>query len=183
MNLPIDKKSLVRKAEFNPLVDLFLGAWASFEMTLDFAIGKFLKISHAQTHLITAGMAFGKRANLLADLVGRSDHPRKAEILGTFNRLCGMPKREIFVHSLLRPNDGEGHFLARSANGQFKTKSPNFTKDEVMDQLRAFAVAGSDFHIALGVTDADIQSFAAAAHSMSGKPKTGRDDRSLSAAE
>jgi len=182
MNLPIDQKTLGARHEFNVLLDLFLGAWATFEMTVDFAIGKFLNTSHEQTHLITAGMMFGRRARLLAELVTRSDHPRKTEILGAFNKLCGMSKWEIFVHSFLQPNREEGvHFLARSANGQFKTKSPGFTKAELMDQLRAFAIAGSDFYIALGVTDADIQSFGAAAERLS--TKTGRDDRSLSAAE
>jgi hypothetical protein len=181
MNLPIDQKTLGARHEFNVPMDLFLGAWATFEMTLDFAIGKFLQTSHEQTHLITAGMAFGRRGRLLADLVIHSDHPRKAQILGAFNKLCGMRKQEIFVHSFLQPNEEEGAFLARSANGQFRTKSPGFTKAELMDQLRAFAVAGSDFYIALGVTDADIQSFGAAAERLS--TKTGRDDRSLSAAE
>jgi len=181
MNLPIDQKSLSVRDEFNPLMDLFLGAWASFEMTVDFAIGKFLKTSHEQTHLITAGMMFGRRASLLADLVGRSDHPRKAEILGALNKLCGMSKGDIFIRSFLQPNQ-EG-FLSRSANGQFKIKSPSLTKAELMDQLRTFAVAGSDFYIALGVTDADIQSFGAAAACMNRASKTGGDDRSLSAAE
>ena len=181
MNLPIDQKSLSVRDEFNPLMDLFLGAWASFEMTVDFAIGKFLKTSHEQTHLITAGMMFGRRAKLLADLVGRSDHPRKAEILGAFNKLCGMSKGEVFVRSFLQPSR-EG-FLSRSANGQFKIKSPSLTKAELMDQLRTFAVAGADFYIALGVTDADIQSFGAAAESLGARPQTTNQASSLSAAE
>src|ERR1051326_8177509 len=98
MNLPVSKKSLETSNEFNALLDLFLGCWATFEMTTDFAIGKFLKTPHEQTHLITAGMMSGRRAGLLADLVGRSDHPRKAEILNAFDKLRGMSTKDIFVH-------------------------------------------------------------------------------------
>src|SRR3954470_8073310 len=134
MNLPVGKNSLGVSGEFNALLDLFLGAWASFEMTTDFAIGKFLKTSHEQTHLITAGMMFGRRAMLLADLVGHSDHPRKAEILGAFNKLRGMNIRDIFIQSCRRSNSEEVRFQGRSTNGQFKTKSHKFTKGEFMDQ-------------------------------------------------
>ena len=186
MNLPLDKKTLATRDEYNALMDLFWGAWATFEMTLDFAIGKFLNTSHEQTHLITAGMMFGRRARLLADLVERSDHPRKAQISGAFDRLCGMSKRDIFAHFCRPPNQEEAHFLERSADGRFTIKSPRFTHAEFMDQLCAFAVAGADFHSALGVTDADIQSFGAAVRSLNEKSlKPSCDDQasSLSAAE
>src|SRR3954470_15790553 len=110
MNLPVGKNSLGVSGEFNALLDLFLGAWASFEMTTDFAIGKLLKTSHEQTHLITAGMTFGRRARLLADLVSHSDHPRKAEILAAFNKLCGMSTKDIFFQCCWWPKQQEMRF-------------------------------------------------------------------------
>ena len=133
MNLPVDNKTLGVGGEFNVALDLFLGAWATFEMTTDFAIGKFLKTSHEQTHLLPAGMMFGKRARLLTDLVDRSDHPRKAQILGAFNKLCGMSKRDILVHFFRPPSQEQVHFLERSADGRFATRSPSFTKSEFLD--------------------------------------------------
>ena len=171
MNLPIDKKSLETRNTFNVFIDLFLGAWASFEMTVDFAIGKFLKTTHEQTHLITAGMMFGRRARLLDDLVGRSDHPRKTEILGAFNKLRGMSTKGIFVQCCRWSNEEEGHVLERSADGRFKIKSRNFAEAEFMDCLRAFAAASSDFYLALEITGADIRAFGAAAESLSDTSK------------
>jgi hypothetical protein len=87
-------------------IGLFRGAWASLELTTDYAIWKFLGVTPERAHLITSGMMFGRKARLLADLIGRSDHPNKAEILGWFNKLSGMSKRDVFAHSYVW-SDGE----------------------------------------------------------------------------
>jgi hypothetical protein len=109
------------------LMGLFQGAWASVELTTDYAIWKFLKVTPEQAHLITSGMMFGRKARLLADLVGRSDHPAKAVILGAFNDLRGMSKRDVFAHSYVWLDRKVIKFIDRQTGGEYRAKEHTAT--------------------------------------------------------
>lgn len=90
---------LVFQDQFANALGRFHLVWASVDLITDFAIYKFLNVSAEQAHLITSGMMFGRKSRLLADLISRSNHPNKAEILGPFNKLRGSNKRDILAHS------------------------------------------------------------------------------------
>jgi hypothetical protein len=59
----------------------FYATWQSVEITMDWTIGQFLGVSYEDTHLITTGMQFGRKAMLLRALVNRSDCKNKGEII------------------------------------------------------------------------------------------------------
>ncbi|MGC2223198.1 MAG: hypothetical protein WA624_12935 [Methylocella sp.] len=92
---------LAFRDDYTQLMGRAQSTWAGLEVITDYAIGKFLKVTNDQAHLITSGLMFGRKGRLLADLIAKSTDPQKATILGTFNKLRGMSKRDMFAHSYL----------------------------------------------------------------------------------
>lgn len=105
---------LAFRDDYTQLMGQFQSNWAATEIVTDYAIYKFLKVTPGQAHLITSGMMFGRKARLLADLIGKSDDPKKAQILGAFNKLRGMSKRDMFAHAYVRSDRASITFLDRS---------------------------------------------------------------------
>ncbi len=108
---------------------LFHMAFSRLDIATDFAIGKFLSVTPEEAHLITAGMMFGRKARLLAGLISRSDHPRKAAILSEFNAIRGNNKREILLHGHIYQQNEEDRtvsFIERSVSGEFKATVHTF---------------------------------------------------------
>src|SRR5262249_2400557 len=78
---------LLFRPDFVHELGWFFGAWSTFDMVTDFALGRFLNLPHQDTHLLTAGMVWGRKARLLVDLISRSSHPNKQSLLRALNIL------------------------------------------------------------------------------------------------
>jgi len=91
------KGPLAFREDYTQLMGTFQSMWGSVEIVTDYAICKFLKVTPGQAHLITAGMLFGRKGRLLADLISRSDDPKKDRILGAFNNVWPAPSASDFV--------------------------------------------------------------------------------------
>jgi hypothetical protein len=146
--------------------------WAALEVITDYAIGKFLKVTEGQAHLITSGLMFGRKGCLLADLVAKSDDPQKSAILGAFNKLRGMSKRDMFAHSYLRSTKDTITFLDRSVSGEFSAKEHTVTLDDFRAYVMDFETAIGAFRASLGATREQLDAFAKAALSLSRNSKT-----------
>lgn len=153
---------------------LYQGNWAALELTTDYAIYQFLDVTAEQAHLITSGMMFGRKGRLLADLIGTSKHPKKAVLLGAFNKIRGVSKRDLFAHSYLRSDKNTVTFLERLSGGSFKAKEVTFTLDEFKVHALEFATACQNFYEALEVEYPKIDAFARSAL----KVKQAKDDES-----
>ncbi|WP_139839519.1 hypothetical protein [Oceanibacterium hippocampi] len=108
----------------------FHGVWAAVDLITDFAIYRFLSVTPEQAHLITSGMMYGRKAQLLADLVGRSDHPKRDKILGALNWIRGGAKRDIVTHGYHKQDENNITFVQRSYSGEFKAVEHSFTNRE-----------------------------------------------------
>src|ERR1700730_3783611 len=158
--------------DYTQLMGRLQSQWAALEIITDYAIGKFLKVTDGQAHLITSGMMFGRKGRLLADLIAKSDHPRKAAILGAFNKLRGMSKRDMFAHSYLRSTKDTVTFLDRSVSGEFRAEEHTFTLEEFRAYVMDFEIAIGAFQASLGATRGQFEAFAKAALSLSRNSKT-----------
>jgi hypothetical protein len=166
------KKTAALSDNYHRMMGLFNGTWASLDLTTDYAIYRFLNVTPGQAHLITSGMMFGRKARLLADLIGHSDHPKRAEILGAFNKVRGGNMRDVFAHSYIRSGDDSVTFVDRSSSGEFKATEHTFTMLDLAKHVHDFAISVEAFWNALGVTKPEIEEFAMAAFSLNRKPKT-----------
>jgi hypothetical protein len=166
------KQSLGLSREFLHFLGMFHAAFSSVDLLTDYAIGLFLKIPPEQTHIITAGMMYGPKARLLADLVSRSDHPNKAAILGPLNRLRGSNKRDIIAHGYQWSDEKHVKFVQRIGSGTFTAKEHNFTLTEFVRHVGSFVNDATAFFEALRVDQEEVNSFGAAALSLAKRSKT-----------
>ena len=179
--MPTDNPNLLFTTEFAELMGKFQGAWASLELVTDVAICRFLKVTAKETHLITAGMTFGRKAQLLAGLVARSEHPKKSEILDAFNKIRGTSKRDTFAHSYIKSDADTVTFLDRAGGGEFHAKEHTFTLEQFRQHVTDFTQAGGRLYLALGLTDRECNEFANAALSLNRKSATSPEAPSDSA--
>jgi hypothetical protein len=166
------KKTVALTDDYHKAMGLFNGMWASLDLTTDYAIYKFLNVTPGQAHLITSGMMFGRKARLLADLIGHSNHPNKAQILGAFNKVRGGNMRDIFAHSYIRSGINSVTFVERSTSNEFKATEHTFTMLALAQHVHDFAAGVEAFWTSLGVTKSEIEAFAMAAFSLNRKSKT-----------
>lgn len=164
--------SLALSQEFNQYLGLFHGVWSSVDLTTDLAICRFLNVTPKEAHLITSGMMFGRKGRLLADLVGRSDHHKKSEILGVFNKIRGQSLRDVMAHSYMRSNNDTVTFVERSTSGEFKIKEHKFSLQEFKEHVLKISNYAATFYEVLGFSSVDIQEFADAAYNLDRKSKT-----------
>jgi hypothetical protein len=153
----------ITSTEFRTALGAFYSTWQSVEITMDWAIGQFLKMPDEETHLLTGGMEFGRKAILLRTLVSRSDRKNKGEIIKHLSFIQNGSKRNIFAHSFCRsPNDGV-IFVQRSNHGVYKATEHAFSRAEFEAHVNKFVETAQAFERELAMTRESIEKFAAAA--------------------
>jgi len=117
-------------------------------------------------------MLFGRKARLLAELVGRSNNPNKPAILGALNKIRGNSMRDIIAHAYQHSTENTVTFVERSISGEFRAKEHKFTRAEFVSHLKTVGIWAEDFYNALGINYDDLQLFAKAALSLNRKSAT-----------
>jgi hypothetical protein len=170
--MPSHPKALQFEADFLRWLGAFHGAWSSLEQTVNYAIGYFLKLPHEQTHLLTSGTMFGRKATLLAGLIARSDHPHKAILQGELNHARGQVKRDWLSHAYLVSTPTAVTFIHRNVSGEYKVNKLTFTLEEFKAHVITMIDSGTRFQDALGVTPDGIADFVNACDRAVNKAKT-----------
>jgi hypothetical protein len=163
------REFLINTIEFRTLYGEFMVTWNVLDLTTDLAIGRFLNITDQEAHLMTSGLMYGRKARLLRDLINRSNHPRKAAILGALNNITSEGKREAIVHSYVHGSADVVEFVERSISGPYTTKRHKFTLNEFRKHVESFYKQCMAFHNALGYSTTEIEAFGEAATSASRK--------------
>lgn len=179
-NLPKleDLKETAAELALNPnylkAMGWFQSAWAAIEINTDYAICRFLNVTHEQAHLITSGQMFGRKSRLLADLIARSDHPKKQQILRAFNKVRGGNLRDVFAHGYIASDKDTVTFIERPPGGDFRANQHVFTLIEFEIHVAKIVQAGSEFcdvlEDALEMHDHELDDFANSALSLNSKP-------------
>ena len=115
-------KGMIRKIDFpdgsfprgfHEVLGKFHSLWQMFDPTLDYSIGHFLRIDARSTHMLVSGMMFGTKLRLLADLIKRSNHPRKNTLAQAVKSLQAS-KRDQITHSYIKSNATNVTFMYRT---------------------------------------------------------------------
>lgn len=147
----------------------FYHAWALAEATLDFAIGKFLRLSDEETHILTAGMPHGRKCLLLQSLIGRTDHPRKNELLGAIRIIQNESMRNQFAHSYIMSLEDEVTFIERSHTGLYRAKEHVFTPEQFTAHVDKFCAAFSTLYKGMEIQPFELALFMDAALNINSK--------------
>ncbi len=163
-------KRLTDSRHFNAQYGWFHHIWAINEAMIDCAIGKFLRLNFAETHILTAGMEHGRKVALLRNLVSRSDHQNKAKILRPLKIIQNESLRNVFAHSYIASDDKTIFFIDRSRGGPYRAKEHKFSMTEFEDHVEKFSNASVDLQTAIVFEPLEIEAFQAAALRVKNKP-------------
>jgi hypothetical protein len=133
-----DQDNLVFSDKFSTYLGKFHTTFSTVNFLVDMGIGRFLKLSDFDAHLLTSGQMFGPKARLLANLVSKSDHPNKAQILGALNKLRGNSKREVIAHGYIQGDAQYVYFLERINSGELTVRRHGFTFLEFLEHCAEF---------------------------------------------
>ena len=153
------------KTEFYAAVGMFHVAWSTTDLVISYAIGNLLKISNEETHVLIAGMEFGRKATVLRNLISRAKHRNKAQIVGALNSVQNDSKRNAIAHGLMTfDTAGTGvTFIDRSRGGEYTATPHYFTYLEFSRHVGWFVDEAERLEVALEIKDEDFQAFARAA--------------------
>jgi hypothetical protein len=158
--------------EFHIWFGRFHGAWLAADLTVDYTIGRLLKLPHEQTHRLLAGMESGRKLRILYGLIRDSDLGQKPKILECLGKLQNESKRNIFAHSFLWSDEHHVTFVHRSAGQKYEAAKHEFTMIRFRMHVSEFTIVGKEFYESLEIDEADIQAFGEAAISAAKSSKT-----------
>ena len=156
------KSSMLANPEFHRLMGMYHSAWATADMTLDFAIGKFLKLPAKDTQILTSGMLYGVKIRILYELVKRSDYNSKDAIKKALNELRNEAKRNVITHSYMISDQNTVTFIERTSSSDYKVRTYTFTLDEWKSHVTSALNSGADLWRALGEPQKELEEFAKA---------------------
>ncbi len=165
--------SIVLKEEFYRELGYFHIMCSIVDLTVDYAIAKFLAVPAEDVHLMTPGMSFGRKGKLLADLIGRSkqlDKAKRAKLLGAINALRAV-RRDAVTHSYIWASKDEIKFIERKVTGDFRAIEYCYTLNEFKAFVDDFAKKASIFDKELAAPPAELNAFANSALSLDRKSK------------
>ncbi len=124
----------VRYALTNDFTDdfgTFYALWLALEVTIEYEIGRLLHLPHRKTHIIVAGMEFGRKASLFHILLDESEHRDKAKIRALLTTIQNEAKRNIFTHSILHSTENDVTFVQRKVQShKFSVTRTTFTRQQ-----------------------------------------------------
>ena len=144
-------------------VGKFYGIWSTTELAIDYAVGKFLSLPFEETHLLTAGMEFNRKARLLMALLNRSDHPQKNVMINSVKTIQNESLRNVLAHSFMEHEHDYVVFVERSRHGSYNPTRHKFTLPEFSAHVENLYEASVALHDAIGMTDEEVQKFGDAA--------------------
>lgn len=143
--------------DFHEMLGKFHCAWLMFDPLLDYSIGKFLNISFEQTHILVAGMEFGKKLRLLIELLKRSNFEKKSVMIESLRTLQGS-KRDVITHSYIASDEKNLSFIFK-ARGGYGASVLNFKIDEFSEHVLKMIVATQKFQDALSADVDELRYF------------------------
>jgi hypothetical protein len=144
---------------FHELLGQFHSLWLIFDPALDFSIGHFLGTETRSTHALVSGMMFGTKLALLADLIKRSDHPKKG-ILSECVSTLRASKRDQITHAYIKSNKTNFTLMYRSKGGNYQSGELAFHIDDFATHVAKMAEAAKRYHEAFGVPIEQFEAFA-----------------------
>jgi len=161
--MAVHPKPLVFNRQFLKWLGSFWGAWNSVELTLSFAIGACLGIPHEQTHILTSGIEFGRKAALLRNLVYQTNMPHKGKIIGLIGKLQNEAKRNAIAHGIIASDEATVTFIEQARGGDYRTTSYQFTLKAFAAHVIMIASIAEQLCIEFQISEDELFRFAAAA--------------------
>lgn len=172
MNNESPKTLLHDDYHFQRWIGAFAVKWGMAELSVSFAIGKFLGLNYEDTHLLTAKMPFNKKATLLRAVVKKTKPENESVILGALKTLQNSNRNTLF-HAYVLSKADTATFIEIDLGEKFSAKDHTYTLDSLKGHVEKFYEGLDDFNKSVGARPtAELRDFGYAAISLSNKSKT-----------
>jgi hypothetical protein len=142
----------------------FLLLWQTFELLIEVAIMRELRLSHEEVCIVCGGLNYAAKISILLALLKRD--PSKAEAMRALRHASQTAERNDFTHSFLTRGDTESdpmRLIRRVVkDGTYKVDGRPATKDDMQQHGDEFASMFERAANALGITESDIDAYASA---------------------
>jgi hypothetical protein len=164
----------------------FLGAWNSFDVLVEIALMRELRLTEKQACTVFASIGFGAKCHILgALLIDTEEGKRKYSLI---LQVVQLAERNSFVHGFISVSDDAKSFtlVRREVKGSLEIRPKIFTPLLMQKHLHIFGQKMEEAQSLFSITDADlikyqreVESFAKASQA----PDTPRPESATSFAE
>src|SRR5262249_32287308 len=147
--------------EFHARYGGFLLLWQSFELLIEVAITRELRLSEEEATIVCATLGYAAKINVLLALLKRDTS--NASAIKALQTASQSAEQNDFTHSFMIHEPGqERSFLIRRTmrEGNYKIDQRPASKDGMQQHGNDFAAAYAQAAKALGITEADVDAYA-----------------------
>jgi hypothetical protein len=154
------KKVSQEKIEFNTLHSEFLQLYSSFEIAIEVAIKRLLRLSNDEASVVCGALGAGAKINLLKSLISIQTAPTiKIEAVTKAQTLAS---RNSWAHGIMLGSlSGADRFYLfyREAKEKFQVKGKRFTAKSMGEYASEFGEAYDSALMDLGLTNEDVHDY------------------------
>jgi len=151
---------------------LFMINWSLFESVLEAAIAKRVGLDVVEGNIVTAGLAFERRASILRGLLAMNNKPPGAGKL--INEITQEARRNSIIHGhVFVEEDGKKIiFVKRSVEQELKANKQEFDHVSMLAHARALREKIQKLQSLLEITEEDLSEFSNIGQSLANKSAT-----------
>jgi hypothetical protein len=156
---PVDQRRL-EQDRFLREYGSFLALWSTFDLAIEIAIMRELRLSPQEASIVCAGLGFGAKTNVLYSLLSRDENNEsKVAAVKEAQRLA---VRNSFAHGFLFRDDEIARYclVRREVKERYSIKSRNLDSATMTEHGLDFGALFSAAMNALKITEADLDSYA-----------------------
>jgi hypothetical protein len=141
----------------------FVMAWSLVESTIEVAIAKQLRLFPLDSSILTAGLMFQGRANILLSLLNRSS-ARNTDAISIVKKMQNLGDRNDIMHSVIGGAKSVIWFNRRRTQEVFSSKIEKYDINRLLDAALRCSDLATELMTALGIKKEDYTSFFQDAH-------------------
>ena len=134
----------------------FLAAWNSFDVMIEIALMRKLRLTPKEACIVFASVGFGAKSNILGALLTQTEEGR-----GNYALITGaiqIAERNGFAHGFISVSDDGRHFtmVRRDVKGTLEVRPKALTSLSMQKHLHVFATKFQEAQDAFAISDHDL---------------------------
>jgi hypothetical protein len=134
----------------------FLAAWNSFDVLVEIALMRELRLTTKETCIVFASVGFGAKSFILGALLTQSEAGKEKYALIT--SAIQLAERNGFAHGFISVSDDQSHFtmVRRAVKGSLEVRPKIMTSLTMQKHLHVFGAKFQEAQAAFAISDGDL---------------------------
>ena len=158
------------------MLGAFVVGWSVFESVLDVAISRQLKITDEQGLIVTSGLAFERKLQILIALLSLEKDEHRSTI-SSLKRIKKVAARNLLLHGNIWIGDDHLHFVQVLTDDGLKAREIKHNVKNFATSIQEIMQLVESVKSALSITDDDRSRFGALGKKLAREATEARDRR------